>query len=305
MDSYLVLVLSTMVILVGLATLLHVQFGLTGIVNFGVVGFYGVGLYALGILMVDFGLPFVVALVATTLIVGLVGFVVGLVVLDLDDQAVLVATLAFATIAYYLVTTEKWLDEGRRGLRHDPVPVRPRRPDRARVPRPPRRAHRGPRRSSTPGASAASRTAGCSSGIRDNEGLARSLGKPTFRQKLVLFTVTSARHGPLRGAERLAQPLPRPVHARLPTLTFAAWIGLILGGKRHWAGALVGVLVIGVVFDIVIETVPPRSTDGARGDAAEREVHALRAAAGPRDHVPAAGHPRGVHAAAPRTGPMR
>jgi branched-chain amino acid transport system permease protein len=256
--SYLVFVLSTMVILVALATLLHLQFGLTGIVNFGLVGFWGIGLYVFGILMINLGLSFVVALVLTTLIVGVVGFIVGWLVLDLDDQAVLVATLAFATIAYHLVTTEKWLTKGVVGLGSIPFPfvfgdltevgflvflivltgllvayarrIRGEPYGRLLV------------------------------GIRDNEGLARSLGKPTFRRKLVLFTVTSALMGTFGAFSASLNHFLVP-YMLGPTLTFATWIALILGGKRHWAGGLVGAIVIVGVFDILIETYAPLPKD--------------------------------------------
>jgi branched-chain amino acid transport system permease protein len=260
MSSYLVFVLSNMVILTALATLLHVQFGLTGIVNFGVVGFYGVGLYAMGILMVTFNLPFLPALLLATLIVGVMGLVVGWIVLDLDDQAVLVATLAVASIAFYLATTEKWLTKGVVGFGTIPFPF----------------AFGSATESvflvllvalTAPLVLYARRIRGqpygrLLVGIRDNEGLARSLGKPTFRQKLVLFTVTSAGMGLFGGLSASLNHflVPNMLGA---TLTFSAWIALILGGKRHWAGAMVGVLVIGVVFDIVVEQYLPIDTTQA------------------------------------------
>jgi branched-chain amino acid transport system permease protein len=258
--AYLTFVLSNMAILVALATLLHLQFGLTGIVNFGVVGFWGVGLYATGILVVDAQVPFIVALLLATVLVGLLGLVVGWIVLDLDDQAVLVATLAFATIILDLVTTEKWLTKGVVGFGTVPFPfdfggntelvflavliflasllvlyawrVRGQPYGRLLV------------------------------GIRDNEGLARSLGKPSFRQKLVLFTVTSALMGTFGGMSAAYNHF-LETNMLGPTLTFAAWITLILGGKRHWAGGLVGVVVIGVIFDILIETYAPIPTTAA------------------------------------------
>ncbi len=255
--AYMQFVLSNMAILVALATLLHLQFGQTGIVNFGVVGFWGLGLYATGILVVGSDLPFPVALLLATLLVGAVSFVVGWIVLDLDDQAVLVATLAFAAIVLDLVQTEKWLTKGVVGYGTVPFPF--------------------DFGNDTElyyllmlvGLSAlvvlyAWRVRGqpygrLLIGIRDNEGLARSLGKPTFRQKLVLFTVTSALMGFFGGLNAGLNHFLQ-TEMLLPTLTFAAWITLILGGKRHWAGGLAGVLVIGTIFDIIIEQYAPIPT---------------------------------------------
>jgi branched-chain amino acid transport system permease protein len=256
--SYLIFVLSTMVILVGLATLLHLQFGFAGIVNFGLVGFWGVGLYGFGILMVDLGLPFIAALLLVTLLVGVLAFVVGWIVLDLDDQAVLVATLAFATITFHLVTSEKWLTKGVVGFGTIPFPFE--------------------LGSSTELAFLAfivaltgllvlyaRRIRGqpygrLMVGIRDNEGLARSLGKRTFRQKLALFTVTSALMGTFGALSASLNHFLVP-NMLGPTLTFATWIALILGGKRHWAGGLVGAVVIVGVFDVLIETYAPLPPD--------------------------------------------
>jgi branched-chain amino acid transport system permease protein len=255
--SYEIFVLSNLVILAALATLLHIQFGLSGIVNFGVVGFYGLGLYAMGVLMVNAGLPFIAAIALATLLVGLVGLGVGWVVLDLDDQAVLVATLAFATIVSYLVTTEKWLTKGVVGLGTVPFPF-----------------VLGTSTETVflaflvlvtaPIVAYAWRIRGqpygrLLVGIRDNEGLARSLGKPTLGQKLALFAVTSAAMGFFGALSASLNHFLIPTMLG-PTVTFSAWIALILGGKRHWAGALVGVAVIGIVFDIIIEKYLPFST---------------------------------------------
>jgi branched-chain amino acid transport system permease protein len=256
--SYLVFVLSTMVILVALATLLHLQFGLTGIVNFGLVGFWGVGLYVFGILMVNGGLPFIAALILTTLVVGVLGLIVGWIVLDLDEQAVLVATLSFATIAAYLVTTEKWLTKGVVGFGTIPFPF-----------------DLGPWTETAflvllavlAGLLVAYARRVRSQpygrllvGIRDNEGLARSLGKPTFRRKLVLFTVTSALMGTCGAFSASLSHFLVP-YMLGPTLTFSTWIALILGGKRHWAGGLVGAVVIVGLFDVLIETYAPLPPD--------------------------------------------
>ena len=78
-----------------LATLLHLQFGLNGIVNFGIVGFWGLGMYTFGIFVDPVRSPIPVS-------DGAVGRDRGCrftdhrwVIVDLSDQAVLVATLAF------------------------------------------------------------------------------------------------------------------------------------------------------------------------------------------------------------------
>ncbi|MFV2064969.1 MAG: hypothetical protein ACC726_15875, partial [Chloroflexota bacterium] len=94
--GFLVFVLSTMVIVIALAALLHIQFGLAGIVNFGLVGFWGVGLYSLAVLLIQLELPYLLALPLAVLLTMALAFGLGWLILDLDDQAVLVATLAFS-----------------------------------------------------------------------------------------------------------------------------------------------------------------------------------------------------------------
>jgi branched-chain amino acid transport system permease protein len=191
-------------------------------------------------------------------LVALLGLVVGWVVLDLDDQAALVATLAFATIGFYLVTTEKWLTKGVVGLGTVPFPF----------------VLGGATEVVFLGVLAlvtaalllyARRIRGqpfgrLLVGVRDNEGLARGLGKPTLRHKLVVFTLTSAAMG-FYGAMSASLNHFLVPNMLAPTLTFATWIALILGGKRHWAGGLAGAVVITVIFDVIIETYAPLPQD--------------------------------------------
>lgn len=250
MDSFVILVLANMVILIGLATLLHIQFGLTGIVNFGVVGFWGIGMYGFGIMLVEYGIPYLLALLLATLIVALVALLVGWIVLDLDEQAALVSTLAFATIVFYLVTTEKWLTRGVVGFGTVPYPFDFGRDTEfvflvvlaglsALVLLYAYRIQSQPY----------GRTL---RSIRDNEPLASSLGKPTFRQKLVIFVVTSTAMG-LFGA--LSGSINQFLVPRMvgPGVTFTVWIAVILGGRKVSLGGLVGILATVGVFDLLLE----------------------------------------------------
>lgn len=253
------LVLSGIFVAAGLATLLHIQFGLTGIVNFGIVGFWGLGLYGVGVLTVTYDVPFIIAVIAMTLITGLVALVLGWLILELDSQAVLVSTLAFATIVFQLVENATGVTKGAIGLGTIDFPFRVER-------------------------DSALRDAGFSHqfiyliilalvtlalvwyvrrmrgqplgrllvSISGNERLARSLGKPTFRHKLIVFTITSALMGFLGALQGPVQQFLTPALV-LPTLTFTVWIGLILGGKGHWAGGVVGVLILGLVFQIFLD----------------------------------------------------
>ena len=80
-DAFLVTALFELMMVMGLAVLLHLQLGLTRIANFGIVGFWGLGMYVYGVLYVQvdwpFGDPwqFIVAALLATLVAGLAGLV--------------------------------------------------------------------------------------------------------------------------------------------------------------------------------------------------------------------------------------
>jgi len=252
--AYTIFAASSMVVYIALGTLLHLQFGRTGMVNFGVVGFVGIGMYGFGILVSRYELPVVVALVLATLITTLLAAILGWLILDLDGEAVLVATLAFATIVYYLTVTQKDLTGGVAGLGGIPYPIDVGLDSAlallvilifvallflgyahrlGRVPY---------------GRLLAS--------IKDNEPLARSLGKSTFREKLIFFSITSGMMG-LVGALYASTNqflVPRMLAAGL---TFTVWIALTLGGRAKVLGAVVGVLISVALFDLVIEPFLP------------------------------------------------
>lgn len=252
------LVLSGIFVAAGLATLLHIQFGLTGIVNFGIVGFWALGIYGTGVLTVNYDVPYVVAVVVMTLITALVALVLGWLILELDAQAVLVSTLAFATIMYQLVENATGITQGAKGLGTIRFPYK--------IERDSALAEAGFTTQFTYLLILAvvtialvwyvRRLRGQPFGrllvsISGNERLARSLGKPTFRHKLVVFTITSSLMGLLGALQGPVQQFLTPALV-LPTLTFTVWIGLVLGGKNHWAGGLVGVLILGLTFQIFI-----------------------------------------------------
>ena len=46
----------------------------------------------------------------------------------------------------------------------------------------------------------------------------------------------------------------------VPSVTFAVWISLVIGGKEHPLGATLGVFVTFGLFDILIETYAPVSS---------------------------------------------
>ena len=252
--AYLIFSLSLLLIYIGLAQMLHVQFGLLGIPNFGVVGFWGLGMYAVGVMQVQLNMSFVDAIVLTTVLLVAISYVLARLILRLERQAILCATIAFSAIIALLAVTEKWMTMGVVGL--------------GTVRQPFRifdieeilffvfllalvvglqifilKLHK-------------SRLGRLMIAIRDNEELAASLGKDTYQVKIVAFTLTATIMGLLGG---LSAPLNQFLTPNMivPSITFAVWIALVLGGKEHALGAMLGVFVTFGLFDILIETYVP------------------------------------------------
>lgn len=262
LDTFLIAGLFQVVMLIGLALLLHLQLGLTRIANFGVVGFWGVGLYTFGVLYVRVDWPFedpiqfVVCAVLATAAAGLCGLLIGWVIADLDVDGVLVGTLGFATAVAILATTEQGLTGGARGMGGLRFPY-----DSGDV------AvneliwllvlvalvagilayvwlvHRAP-------------YGRLLIAIGSNEPLARSLGKPVTRTKLGLFTITSALMG-LLGVMYGVMVRFLEVSSLGIEVTLAAVVGLVVGGSVRVLGAVVGVLLTVGIFDIVIQAYLP------------------------------------------------
>ncbi len=252
--DYLIFSFSLMLVYIGLAQLLHIQFGLAGIPNFGVVGFWGIGLYGTGVLYVVFGVALLPAILIASALSAIIGYLLALLVLQRSGQAILAATLALSAIIATLVVSEKDLTGGVQGLGTIKFPFGD-------------MANRNfvfmifilvvvlalvwvsaRLRDSRMGRQLVA--------IRDNEELAASLGKNTAATKRWVFAITCGGMGILGG-------MSAPLHQFLvpyqlaPSITFAVWIALVLGGKGHNLGAIVGTFVTFGLFDILIETYAP------------------------------------------------
>jgi branched-chain amino acid transport system permease protein len=259
--SYYFYIFSNMAIFVALATLLHLQFGRTGIVNFGVVGFFGLGMYGFGVFLIQLNIPYFIALLMAVALTGVISFLLGLVILKLDSQEVLVATLAFATIIADLVVVQKGVTKGVIGLGSVPFPIQAGLYSQhvffivvliiaALLIMYAKKLEQSP-------------YGRLLISIQDSELLSQSLGKKTFREKLIFFTITSAAMG-LLGALYAAN-----VHFLVPRLlgpgtTFTIWIALIIGGRKKVFGGLLGVLVTVGIFDFLVETYVPIPTGQAQ-----------------------------------------
>jgi branched-chain amino acid transport system permease protein len=262
LSAYLLFALFGIVMVIGLALLLHLQMGLAGIVNFGIVGFWGLGQYAFGVLLVKvdwpFGAPwpFILSMLFGTLVAGLSGLIVGWLIADLETDGILVGTLGFAAIVWILATTEKSLTGGAYGMGglDFPFDIGTQKMNEllwlgilvvivggllfyvARV-------HRSP-------------YGRLLIAIGRNEPLARSLGKATFRVKLTLFAVGAGGIGLLGAMYGVILHFISPLNLGIG-LTLAAMVCLVVGGSTRVWGAVIGVIAIEGLFDIVIQLYVP------------------------------------------------
>lgn len=116
MESYLVSILTTSGIFATLALALNLQFGLTGLINFGVVGFFGIGAYASGISTETLGLPFLGGFVVAMAVGALAGALVALLSIRLSGDFLAIVTLGFAETVRLALNNEAWLTRGPRGF---------------------------------------------------------------------------------------------------------------------------------------------------------------------------------------------
>lgn len=262
LSSFLVFGLFSVVMIIGLASVLHLQMGLAGIGNFGIAGFWGLGMYAFGVLWVrvdwPFGepWPFLISLVFGTVVAGVAGLLIGLLIADQDTDGILGTTLGFATIVWILATTEKGLTGGAYGMGglNFPYDIGTMKANElawlgilvvvvAALLSYVARVHRSP-------------YGRLLIAVGANEPLARSLRKNTFTAKLWLFVMGSAAMGLLGALYGVMVHFLSPLKIGIE-ITLAAMVGLVLGGRARVWGPVIGVALTVGLFDIVIQLYAP------------------------------------------------
>lgn len=129
--NYLVFFFTFVGIYAILALGLNVQWGFTGQVNIGIAGFYSVGAYTTGILtsvpskehLGGFGLPFLVGVLGAMLLCGILALLIGLLTQRLRGDYLAIASIGIAQIIVLFFTNAGWLAGGVRGLAAIPMPL--------------------------------------------------------------------------------------------------------------------------------------------------------------------------------------
>ena len=242
MEAYLIAIGIVALIYVLLSLGLTLQYGMTGLINFGHVGFFAIGAYASAILALK-GVPLVLCFAAAAILSGLAAWPIGLISLRLRDDYFAIVTLGFSEIVRLVVTSEKWLTNGVQGLPGIPrlfgslanatgqfavlvlilVTVIA-------------AAWMMRRISNSPFGRVLE-------GIRDNEEAVKALGKDPARFKIQVLIVGSALAG-ISGAfyaHYITYIVPDQF---VPLVTFYVWMAIIMGGVGRVSGAIAGTAIL-------------------------------------------------------------
>lgn len=235
---------------------LNVQWGMTGLFNAGIAGFFAVGAYTAAILTTPadptrvggFDMPLPLAAIAAMILAGALGWAVGRICIRLKSDYLAIATIGIAEILRLVVRNEDWLTGGSLGIKDIPKPFE----------------DHGPPWTDLGFLSVvvvllvlvyiftqwAQRTpwGRTMRAIRDDEVAARALGKDVDRFRLQAFAIGSAIMG-LGGAMQAHYFKFLSPEATEPLLvTFLVWVMLILGGSGNNRGALLGAILVWVLW---------------------------------------------------------
>ena len=230
---------------------LNMQWGMTGQFNIGIAGFFAVGAYTSAILTTGssptwlggFGLPFLLGLAATVLVCLPIAWLVGRITARLRTDYLAIATIGIAEIIRLFFLNEGWLTNGVRGIPGIEKPLgtgnggyllivtafvvliwllveMARRSPWGRVLR----------------------------AIRDNEPATAAAGKDIARFRLQAFVVGSCIMALAGGLYAHFVGFVSPEAFRPLYGTFLVWVMLIAGGSGNNLGAIVGALVVWLIW---------------------------------------------------------
>ncbi len=237
MTAYLIAVLTIAAIYSLLTLGLNLQYGMTGIINFGHVGFFCVGAYASALLTVK-GWPPVAGFALAAVLAGACAWPLGLVSLRLRDDYFAIVSLGFSEIVRLVVTSEGWLTGGVQGVAGVPKLF----------------AGLGPSAGvallaalvvvNLLAALALLRIARSPFGrvieaIRDNEDAVKALGKDPARFKMQSLALGAALAG-VSGAFYAHYIGYISPDQFTPLVTFQIWMALVMGGVGRVWGAVLG-----------------------------------------------------------------
>jgi branched-chain amino acid transport system permease protein len=236
---------------VTLATAWNILGGYAGYVNFGPPAFFGIGAYTSVVLFKSIGAPLVVQIAAAAAIGGLLGFGVGMLTLRLRGIFFAIATVVF--IVETLMINWRYVG-GATGLQLS------------------RPAAMFPFESYTRMLFVVVAFVAIASvaiaryiqdswigrglrALRDSEEAAEANGVPTLRLKLIACVVSGALMGAAGAPMPMYLSFIEPASTFNLSYTISALGGAIIGGMSHWAGPILGALLLGTLQQIVTVTI--------------------------------------------------
>lgn len=231
---------------------LDLQYGHTGLVNFGHVVFFAVGGYTVAILAAQnsfsgtsLGYPWPLALVAGVITAGVVGAIVGATSLRLRDDFLAIATLAAAEIFHSVTVNVQGIFGGSTGILSIPRPIRTAAGDYDTMMIVTLVLFSGLTALTYAGLT---RLTDAPYGrvlraIRADELVTRSVGKSVFTYKMQAFVYGAALAGFAGGIFALYNGALSPEFFTIQ-VTVTVWIGMLLGGASNHRAVLGGLAVI-------------------------------------------------------------
>ena len=243
MEAYIIAIAIITAIYVLLALGLNLQYGLTGLINFGHVGFFCVGAYTAALLSKHEVSP-LLAFPVAALLTAQAAWPLGVVSLRLREDYFAIVSLGFSEVVRLVATSERWLTNGVQGISGIPKLMD------GLVPR-----------AAEPVAVltllvavnvgailmmwriANSPFGRVIEAIRDNEEAVKSLGKDPagFKMKVLMLGAALAGVAGAFYAHYISFISPEQF---VPLVTFQIWMAIIMGGVGRVSGALVGTLIL-------------------------------------------------------------
>jgi branched-chain amino acid transport system permease protein len=246
---------------------LNIQWGVAGLFNAGIAGFFAIGAYTTAILtsphsdnyIGGFDLPVPIGLLCAMLMAVVIAWPIGKICLRFRSDYLAIATIGIAEIMRLVIKSEQWLTNGSYGITNIPRPF-------------------GDLAYTESQLAFLAIVAGIllcvyllverqqqspwgrmMRAIRDNELAARAMGKDIEARRQQAFLFGAALMG-LSGA--LYAHFNRSIFPEAidpMVATFLIWIMLILGGSGNNRGAIIGTLIVWVIWsmsEFVTDTLP-------------------------------------------------
>ena len=226
---------------------LNLEWGFTGLLNFGHVGFMAIGAYTTVLLSTN-GFSLAISVLAAIVVAGLLGALLGVPTLKLREDYLAITTIGFSEIVRFILHNEEWLTRGSIGIGGFPRPFSGLIPAREYdllllamvlvtlsflyltlehlIRSPWGRVLKS---------------------IRDDEDVSASLGKNVFSykvQSLVLGSMMAAAAGSILA---FYMQFINPT-TFMPLETFYAWIIIMVGGSGNNRGVLLGAILFQLFF---------------------------------------------------------